>query len=677
MLRCPALAIGSVLVLLSASNAPAEEETGGVYTVSSPGGVVTVRFSVPGGAPHYEVRHGDRAVILPSALGYVLRERSQPSETVWACTNNMEVAGASRRTLDETWEPVWGQASRHRNHYNELELALREADPPHRELRILFRAFDDGVGFRYVLPEQEHLHDVEILSEETRLRFTGDHTTWWIPANYDSYEDIYRTTPLSKAEAVNTPVTMKTRDNLYLSVHEANLTDYAGMTLKQVAGEPYAFATELVPWPEGVKVRRRTPLSSPWRTIQIADRRAGALIESPLILNLNEPCAIEDTSWIKPMTYVGIWWAMHIGKESWAAGDHHGATTTNAMHYIDFAARHGIGGVLVEGWNQGWDTWFGDARFSFTEPYPDFDLEEVAAYAREKGVELIGHHETGGRIPEYEAQMDAAFALYNRLGVRAVKTGYAGEIIPKGQHHHGQWMVNHYRRVVTNAAAHRIMIDAHEPIADTGISRTWPNMMTREGVRGQEYDAWSDGNAPEHTAILPFTRMLAGPLDYTPGVLDVTFERYRADRRIRSTLAKELALMVVLFSPLQMAADLTENYEGNPALAFIETLPTTWDETRVPHAAIGDYVTIARRKGDEWYVGSLTDEHARGLRLPLTFLSPDRTYTAHIYADAKDADWETKPMAVRIAKVSVTSKDTLKLKLARSGGQAIRLVPEP
>jgi alpha-glucosidase len=375
------------------------------------------------------------------------------------------------------------------------------------------------------------------------------------------------------------------------------------------------------------------------------------------------------------MKYIGIWWGMHIGKYTWHAGPRHGATTENAKRYIDFAAEHGIGGVLIEGWNTGWDRWGQEGAYDHVTPYDDFDLEEVVRYAREKGVAIIGHNETGGDVGTYDRQVDFAFRLYEDLGVPAVKTGYAGQIFPRGQHHHGQWMVNHYRMVVEKAARHRIMLDAHEPIKPTGISRTYPNMMTREGARGMEFNAWSEGNPSEHTTILPFTRLLAGPLDFTPGIFDLTFDEYKPHNRVRSTLANQLALYVVLYSPLQMAADLIENYEGRPAFAFIEDVPVDWDETRVLNAEIGDYVTIARRSGENWYIGSITDESARELVVALSFLAPGRTYTARIFADAPDADWADNPTAITISERQVDKDTVLNVNLAAGGGQAISLKP--
>ena len=635
--------------------------------VSSPDGRVSITFLLENGAPRYAVAFSGLGIIRPSPLGFVLKDAPP-------MTSGFEVSELKRETGDETWRPVWGISSKVRNRYNQLTVRLRETNAPARELVLVFRACNDGAAFRYVLPAQSNLSDVAILSEETAFRLAENCNAWWHPVNYDGDEDTYRTTPLDRMPAVNTPVTMKTPGGAHLSIHEAALVDYASMTLAPVDGDAHSFRCALVPWPDGVKVKATTPMKTPWRTIQFADRAAG-LLESHLIENLNEPCRIADTSWIEPMKYMGIWWGMHIGKETWAGGPSHGATTENAKQYIDFAASNGIRGVLIEGWNTGWESWFKGASFSFTEAYPDFDLPAVAQYAREKNVALIGHHETGGNIPAYEEQMDEAFALYRRLGVRAVKTGYAGEIIPKGQHHHGQWMVNHYQRVTERAAACHIALDVHEPVKPTGLCRTWPNLMTGEGVRGTEYEAWSDGNPPEHTTIIPFTRGLAGPIDYTPGIFAVTFPKYREGRRVHTTVAKQLALYVVIYSPLQMAADLPENYEGKPEFQFIRDVPVTWDETRALDAAIGDFVAVARRKGGDWFIGAITDESARKLNLPLSFLDPDQTYEATLYADGKDADWENNPTPVEITTRTVRADEALNLSLASSGGAAIRLRP--
>lgn len=651
-----------IVFLLFACQAPRDAEE----QVSSPYGKINVSFFLKDGAPAYQVNFKNRAVIKPSRLGFVL----QDSESL---DKNFLLHDVERISFEEEWQPVWGTQSTIRSHYNELRLTLRQDDALQRDLILTFRVFDDGVGFRYTFPRQANLNEFAITDELTQFRLSEDLSCWWIPANYDSYEQLYNNTPLSELDSVNTPLTMESTDgNLFLSFHEADLTDYAGMTLIKNPQESLTLECDLAPWPDGIKVKAGTPHHSPWRTIQISEN-PGDLILSNLILNLNEPNKLTDVSWIEPMKYMGIWWGMHIGKYTWHAGPKHGATTKIAKQYIDFAAKHGIRGMLIEGWNKGWENWGEANAFDFINPYPDFDIKAVAEYAKANGVMLIGHHESGGDTPTYEAQLDSSFAMYQKLGVRAVKTGYAGTIRPQGQHHHGQWMVRHYRMVVEKAAEYQIMLDAHEPIKDTGIRRTYPNMMTREGVRGMEYNAWSDGNPPEHTTILPFTRMLSGPLDYTPGIFDLTFNEYKKDRRVHTTLAKQLALFVVLYSPLQMAADLWENYVDQPAFQFIKDVPVNWDVTLVPHAKIGDYITIARKAGENWYVGSITDASERTLQLTLDFLEAGRRYRVERYADGAEADWEKRPLAITIDQFEVKSGDTIDLELAAGGGQALRI----
>jgi alpha-glucosidase len=657
---------GGMFVIMSLCGASCAGQSADMPRVVSPDGKVEVLFSLRRGAPEYRINRGGKPVVLPSALGFTFRNKPP-------LLDGFRIGSVETTSFDETWSPVWGQRSEIRNNYNELRVHLLQEKSGDREMTVVFRVYDDGVGFRYEIPRQKDITDFEIMSEKTAFVFAGDHSVWWIPADLDSYEHLYRNTRLKQVKAVATPVTMETEDGLYLSVHEAALTDYPEMTLSAVWGKDLMLESNLAPWPDGVRVKGETPLITPWRTIQIAESPAG-LIESSLILNLNEPCVIEDTSWIVPMKYIGIWWGMHIGKYSFHIVPNHGATTENAKRHIDFASAHGIPGVLIEGWNTGWDRWGHKDAYSYTESYPDFDLEEVTGYARESGVVIIGHHETGGDVPSYEEQLDAAFDLYREVGIPAIKTGYAGKIYPRGHFHHGQHMVRHYRKVVEKAAEYGFMLDVHEPIKPTGISRTYPNMMTREGVRGTEYNAWSEGNPPEHETILAFTRMLAGPLDYTPVIFDVLYDEYKPGNRVRTTLAKQLALFIVLYSPIQMAADLIENYEGHPAFKFIEDAPVDWDESRVLNGKIGDYVTIARRRGESWYIGSITDEEPRELDIELSFLEPGVDYEARIYADAPDSDWKSNPHAYEIREEAVSSKTVLNMRLAPSGGQAISIV---
>ena len=669
-------------------------------TVSSPDGALTIGVELQDGRPHYHVEADGDSLVATSPLGFAF-DNAPPLR------DGFEVTGTTRRTVDTTWTPVWGTQDSVRNHFTERTIRLRETDAPERRLTLVLRAYNDGVAFRYRWPEQDGLDSLRIASEETQFRFTTDHTAWWIPDDYDNYEWVYRETPLSAIRdsasaisynsyleevddgrpettskddhpgAVNPPLTLRSpEEERYLALHEAALTDYSSMTLRADPETATTLHANLVPWPDGVKVKASVPHRTPWRVLQVADR-PGGLIESHILQNLNEPSKIDDPSWIEPMTYVGIWWGMHIGTYSWGRNGVHGATTERAKRYMDFAAAHDIDGVLVEGWNTGWETWLGGDEFNFTESYPDFDLQEVVDYGKEKGVALVGHHETGGDVPAYEKQMDEAFALYDSVGVPAIKTGYAGPIRPEGVHHHGQQMVNHYRRVVKLAAEHEIVLDVHEPVMGTGIERTWPNMMTREGVRGMEYNAWDAPSPPSHDVTLPFTRMLAGPLDYTPGIFDLTPEETMPDHRVLTTLSKQLANMVILYSPMQMAADLVENYEGEAAVEFIERVPADWSESRVLNARIGESITIARRTadGEEWYVGTTTNATARTLDIPLDFLNDGQTYVAHVFEDTPTSDYEDDPHAYRIRRGLVTAGDTIEADLAQSGGQAVILEP--
>ena len=655
-------------------------------SIVSPNGMNHIDFELKEGVPTYSVRHGDRDVILPSRLGIIFANLP-------ALVNEFTITQVRIDTVDNTWTQPWGQTANVRNHYVGMEIELANSNG--MEMTLHFRAYDDGVAFRYDLPKQDVMTDVsiaEIKDEVSEFNLPGDPTSWTIPAyKWNRYEYLYTKAPVSKLDTVHTPATFETQDGLFLSIHEAALTDYASMTLAHKEGGQ--LTCDLVPWSDGIKVRRAFPFVSPWRIVMIADSAAG-LLTSTLELNCNEPSKIEDTTWIKPGKYVGIWWGMHLGIETWESGPKHGATTANTKKYIDFAAKHGFDGVLVEGWNIGWDgNWAANGeKFSFTQPYPDYDLKGLTAYAREKGVRIIAHNETSTGILNYETQLDSAFALYNSLGINTVKTGYVGQAQeikrrdPKTgevlglEWHHGQYMVDHYRKVVETAAKYHLMIDAHEPIHDTGIRRTWPNMMTREGARGQEYNAWAGdgGNPPDYTTIIPFTRMLAGPMDFTPGIFAlIPKESTHPNNRVNTTLAKQLALYVVIYSPLQMAADLPENYEGNPAFKFIEDVSTDWEKTVPLNAVIGDFVTIARkdRHSDDWFLGSITDENSRTLTVPLNFLDEGVTYKAEIYADGEGCDWKSNPYPVSITSREVTTGDSLTIVLAPGGGQAIRFTP--
>lgn len=647
--------------------------------LSSPDAKIKLTFTLKDGLPLYSVNRSEKEIIKPSKLGFVFKSQEP-------LNGNFKIKEKKKSSFDETWTQPWGEVKNIRNHYNELRVTLEETTELHRRLVVVFRVFDDGLGFRYEFPEQENLADFKIMDEQTEFALAGNHQVWWIPAYRDNrYEYLFTRSPLDSIDTVHTPLTMETDDGLLLSFHEAALTDYASMTLVNTGGSlgrkgNHVLECDLMPWSDGTKVKASTPFKTPWRTVQIADN-PGGLITSYLILNLNEPNQLTDVSWIKPAKYVGIWWEMHLGKSTWFIGPKHGATTVNAKHYIDFASKYGFNGVLVEGWNLGWESawWKGEGNFNFTTPYPDFDIAEVVRYGKEKDVSLIGHNETAADIDNYESQLDSAFTYYEKLGVHYVKTGYVGTRANKTEWHHGQYMVRHYRKVVQPAAEHKIMLDVHEPIKDTGIRRTYPNMMSREGARGQEYNAWSQdgGNPPDYTTIIPFTRMLAGPFDFTPGIFDLLYEGMEKENRVNTTLAKQLALYVIIYSPLQMAADLPENYEGQPAFKFITDVPVDWEMTKVLNTKIGDYVTIVRkdRHSDDWYLGSITDENGRTLEASLSFLEPNRKYVAEVYRDADDADWKSNPLAIDITQFLVDSNTKLELKLAPGGGQAIRFRP--
>jgi len=649
--------------------------------VASPDGRTVVTVATVDGALAYSVDRDGKKLLLPSRLGFEFRDAPP-------LRDGLRVTDSRRDAVDETWQQPWGEVAQVRDHHNELQVSVEESGAPRRHFQVVFRVFDDGIGFRYVLPAQPALDTFAIQEELTEFSFAGNPKAWWIPSNrprMDRSEMLYSESPLSVLDSVQTPLTLESRDeHTYMVVHEADLVDYPRMFLAGPRTESRTLRAALAPMHDGVKARGHTPFSTPWRTIQIADH-AEDLAPSVLGLNLNPPNALGSPDWIRPMKYVGIWWGMHLGVWTWSSGPHHGATTANAKRYIDFAAANGFGGVLVEGWNVGWDgDWIANGGvFSFTEPYPDYDLRGVAAYAREKGVALIAHNETSGGIENYERQLDAAYALYDSLGIHAVKSGYVTDTIPGGDSHYSQTMVRHHRKVIETAARYHIMLDVHEPIHDTGERRTYPNMMTREGARGQEYNAWSGdgGNPPEHETILFFTRLLAGPMDYTPGIFDI-LERsangkpHTPDQpRVRTTLAKQLALYVVLYSPMQMAADLIENYEDQPAFQFIRDVPVDWERTRVLQGRIGDYVVVARqqRGGPDWYVGAITDEEARTFQIPLDFLEAGQRYVAEIYADGPEADWLTNPLPVDISSQDVDEGTTLTLRLAPGGGEAIRI----
>ena len=661
--KIPLLVAMQLLIFSCASEKESES-----YTLSSPEGKNSIQFDMSGGSPHYSVNHGATKVILPSSMGFVFKDQD-------SLQNGLEVINVEESSEDTTWEQVWGEKKEIRNNYNQLTVHLKEKANKERKLDIQFRAFDDGIAFRYVFPEQGIKDSIFIMDELTTFNLAEDGKAWWIPA-YDEqrYENLFTASPVSTLDTVHTPLTVESNNGLAISFHEANLADFASTTLAHTQGT--SLKTDLVPWADGVKVRTVDNFTTPWRTLQIADHST-ELITSYLILNLNEPNTIKDTSWIKTFKYLGIWWGMHIGKYTFWEGDKQGATTKNARKYIDYTKELGIDYLLIEGWNKGWTpAWYENAmhQFSFTEEADNFSLKAVTDYAAENDVEIVGYHETGSNLHNYLKQIDSAFALYKERGINTVKIGQVGAKLNMKEWHHGQFGVNYYRYVVKKAAEYGLEIYFHEPIKDTGERRTYPNMMAREGARGQEYNAWSEGNPPAYTATLPFTRLLAGPMDFTPAVFDVEVKEGYPGRRVHSTTAKQLALMVVFYSPLQMLADLPENYIDKPAFQFLKDVPTDWEDTKVLNGEIGKYITTVRKDIDsnDWYLGTITNENARDLNIQLDFLDRDATYEAQIYADAPGTGHQNNPTAITIYTKEVTAADSLSLLLGESGGAAVR-----
>jgi alpha-glucosidase len=657
------------------------------HEVSSPNGLLRVAVGVAEeGRLEYSVWQdaaGKRELIIePSRLGFILADQHKLDRSFKLAES------AARRSVNEVWELPWGERRRVRNHFNELRVTAHKQDGAAAHFDIVFRVFDHGVGFRYEFDGGAPLPQLNIVEELTEFAVAEAATAWWTPGGeWNRYEYLYQRTPLVEVGQAHTPLTLRTASGRHLSIHEAALVDYAGMWLRRSTGQ--RLRAVLSPSSTGVPVRRSAPFTSPWRTILIADSAPKLYAASDLTLNLNEPNKLGDVSWVKPFKYVGIWWEMHLGSKTWGSGSKHGATTAETRRYIDFAAKHGFRGVLVEGWNRGWDgDWFarGD-DFDFTRAYPDFDLEGLAKYAKQKGVRLIGHHETAANIAVYERQLPAALDLYARLGIDAVKTGYvadAGGVQALGEDgrihfewHDGQVQSRHHLRVVQEAAKRRITINAHEPIKDTGLRRTYPNWVAREGARGMEYNAWgSPKNPPEHEVNLVFTRMLSGPMDYTPGVLSLVGN---GGTRIPSTEARQLALYVALYSPIQMAADLPENYARHmKAFQFIKDVPVDWEETRMLNGEVGDYATLARkdRHSDNWYLGAITDEEARTLSVSLDFLDDQRRYYATIYRDGPNAGFDRDGHDLEIETRPVSRYDRLQIRLAPGGGQAIRIATD-
>ena len=676
---------------------------------TSPDGNVVLSFSLKAdGTPTYKMTYKGKPVINESTLGFTLK-KEEP------LTNHFKVVGDSKSTFKETWKPVWGEEKEILNHYNELLVQLKQ-DKTNRLMNIRFRVYNEGVGFRYEFPTQKELTYFVIAEENTQFAMTGDHTAWWIPGDYDTQEYDYNESKLSEIRGlmkqsmtdnvsqyvfsptgVQTALMMKTKDGLYINLHEAALVDYALMNLN-LDDKNFIFQSWLTPDAKGDKGYLYTPTKSPWRTVMVSDD-ARNILASRLILNLNDPCALADTSWIKPVKYIGVWWEMITGKSSWAYTDDlptikldevdytkvkpngtHAANNDKVRRYIDFAAKHGFDQVLVEGWNVGWEDWFGhrkDYVFDFVTPYPDFDIKALNDYAHAKGVKLMMHHETSGSTRNYERHMKAAYELMNKYGYNSVKSGYVGDILPIGEHHYSQSTINHYLYAIKEAAKHKIMLNAHEAVRPTGLCRTYPNLIGNESARGTEYEAFG-GNKPFHTTILPFTRLQGGPMDYTPGILETEVKNVNPNNtsQVRSTLAKQLALYVTMYSPLQMAADLPENYERfADAFQFIKDVPVDWQESVYLEAEPGRYITVARKDkhSDNWYIGNTSNENGHTSELLLNFLDKNKKYEATIYADAKNADWQTNPKAYTITKQKVNAKTKLKLTAAKGGGYAIKI----
>ena len=676
---------------------------------TSPDGNVVLSFSLKAdGTPTYKMTYKGKPVINESTLGFTLK-KDEP------LTNHFKVVSDSKSTFKETWKPVWGEEKEILNHYNELLVQLKQ-DKTNRLMNIRFRVYNEGVGFRYEFPTQKELTYFVIAEENTQFAMTGDHTAWWIPGDYDTQEYDYNESKLSEIRGlmkqsmtdnvsqyvfsptgVQTSLMMKTKDGLYINLHEAALVDYALMNLN-LDDKNFIFQSWLTPDAKGDKGYLYTPTKSPWRTVMVSDD-ARNILASRLILNLNDPCALADTSWIKPVKYIGVWWEMITGKSSWAYTDDlptikldevdytkvkpngtHAANNDKVRHYIDFAAKHGFDQVLVEGWNVGWEDWFGhrkDYVFDFVTPYPDFDIKALNDYAHAKGVKLMMHHETSGSTRNYERHMKAAYELMNKYGYNSVKSGYVGDILPIGEHHYSQSTINHYLYAIKEAAKHKIMLNAHEAVRPTGLCRTYPNLIGNESARGTEYEAFG-GNKPFHTTILPFTRLQGGPMDYTPGIFETEVKNVNPNNtsQVRSTLAKQLALYVTMYSPLQMAADLPENYERfADAFQFIKDVPVDWQESVYLEAEPGRYITVARKDkhSDNWYIGNTSNENGHTSELLLNFLDKNKKYEATIYADAKNADWQTNPKAYTITKQKVNAKTKLKLTAAKGGGYAISI----
>ncbi|MCX2839637.1 glycoside hydrolase family 97 protein [Salinimicrobium sp. MT39] len=687
-------------------NAPAVAQK-----VASPNGEVQMQFELlEDGTPAYSLSYKGKPVVKTSTLGFKIKDDEH------SLLNDFEVIEREESQFDETWEPVWGEESEILNKYNELAVVLNQKST-NREMIIRFRVFNDGLGFRYEFPQQQNLGHFIVEDEKTQFAMTGDHTAFWIPGDYDTQEYDYIESKLSEIRGemegsitdnlsqtsfsdtgVQTSLLMKTDEGLYINLHEAALLDYSAMHL-ELDDENMIFESWLTPDVTGNKAYMIAPGKTPWRTIIVSDD-ARDILASRMTYNLNDPVAIDDTSWIKPVKYVGVWWEMITGKSSWhytndfpavklgetdyenaTPNDTHGATTKNVKRYIDFAAKHGFDGVLVEGWNIGWEDWFGNSKdyvFDFMTPYPDFDLEEVRDYAKSKGVEMIMHHETSSSVRNYERHLDSAYQFMKDHGYNAVKSGYVGDILPRGENHYSQWLVEHYQYAIEKAADYEIMVNAHEAVRPTGIARTWPNLIGNESARGTEYQAFG-GSKPNHVTVLPFTRLIGGPMDYTPGIFEMDISKANPDNDswVNSTIANQLALYVTMYSPLQMAADFPENYERfMDAFQFIKDVGMDWEESVYLEAEPGDYITIARKeKGtNDWFVGNVNGEQPRTSKIKFDFLDGYKTYIATIYSDAKDAHYKDNPQAYEIRKVVVNNKSKLSQRSAAGGGYAISIM---
>nr|WP_315282015.1 glycoside hydrolase family 97 protein [Prevotella pallens] len=711
-----------IVLLLCSVMAMAQGESEGNSskweTAASPNGKVVVRFGIDNGRPYYTVQYGTKDVIKKSFLGLELAKDKHASKGMkeTSLIDGFELMQTIKTSHDDTWKPVWGETDEIRNHYNEMTVSLLQAKS-NRNIKICFRVYDDGVGFRYEFPQQKDLNYFVIKEEHTQFAMAGDHKAWWLPGDYDTQEQETQESKLSEIrsrfhDAVNwsnssvavfsdtgvqTALQMKSDDGLYINIHEAACINYPTMHLN-LDDKNMVFESWLTPDATGLKGYMQTPCNTPWRTILVSDD-ARDMLSSHLILNLNEPCKIKDTSWIHPTKYVGVWWEMIVGKSSWNYTDEfpsvqlgitdyskakpngkHGATTANVKKYIDFAAENGIDQVLVEGWNIGWEDWFGHSKdyvFDFVTPYPDFDIDYLNKYAHEKGVKLMMHHETSSSTQNYERHLEAAFNLMNKYGYDAVKTGYVGDIIPRGDHHFSQSTNNHYMHVIEEAAKHHIMVNAHEAVRPTGLCRTYPNMIGNESARGTEYEAFG-GSRPDHTVILPFTRLQGGPMDYTPGILETQLKTWSNNQNyVHTTLVGQLALYLTMYSPLQMVADLPENYKKyNDAFQFIKDVPCNWSRSIYLEAEPADYITVARqdKNSNDWYIGGKCDENGHKSVLKLDFLDKDYVYDCTIYADAKNADYKNNPKAYKITHRKVKKGDVLKLTMAPGGGFAISLM---